>query len=64
MNRKKKRSLFQDILGLSGFLPLTPRCLQQARRKQIVASLRERVAAGETLKEEDIPIIVKYLRKG
>jgi len=50
----------KDILGLSGFLPLTPRCLQQARRKQIVASLRERVAAGETLSEEDIPIIVKY----
>jgi len=50
------------LLGLSGFLPIAPSSLQHARRKQIAASLRERVAAGETLSDDDIPIVAKYIR--
>lgn len=52
----------KDLLGLSGFLPLSPRSLQHARRKQIASALRDRVAAGETIGEEEVPAVVKYLQ--
>jgi len=52
----------KDVLGLSGFLPVSPHSLQVAHRKQIAASVHERVANGETLSEEDIPPNVKYMK--
>jgi len=50
------------LLGLSGFLPVAPSSLQHSRRKRISRELCQRVAAGETLADEDIPIVAKYIR--